>query len=64
MKTLISTTLIIALSNLFMEAECIWAWGRCPKVQLVGNFNVDSYAGKWYEHARDKGVYYQDGDCV
>ena len=52
------------MATLFEKAEAVWAWGRCPKVQLVGNFNVDDYTGKWYEHARDKGVWYQRGDCV
>ena len=55
---------IIALSALTKEVYGGWAWGRCPRVPLVGNFDVDSYSGKWYEHARDKAVWYQNGDCV
>ncbi len=41
-----------------------WSWGPCPDLQLQSPFTVDSYQGKWYEHARDKATWYQDGDCV
>ena len=64
MISVVSATLIIALSTLTKEVQGGWAWGRCPRVQLVGNFDVQQYSGKWYEHARDKATWYQNGDCV
>ena len=64
MISVVSATLVIALATLTKEVQGIWTWGRCPKVQLVGNFDVDDYTGMWYEHAKDKGVWYQNGDCV
>ena len=49
---------------LFREASCGYEWGPCPKIQLRSTISPAQYAGKWYEHARDKTVFYETGDCV
>jgi lipocalin len=49
---------------LVREVSCGWEWGPCPKVQVMQNFNVDSYIGVWYEQVRDKSIWYETGDCV
>ena len=49
---------------LFREASCGYEWGPCPKIQLKSTLSPASYAGKWYEHARDKTVWYEQGDCA
>ena len=49
---------------LVREASCGYEWGPCPKIQLRSTVSPALYAGKWYEHARDKTVWYETGDCV
>ena len=64
MISVVSATLLIALATLTKEVEGLWTLGKCPKIQLVRNFNVDDYTGMWYEHASDKDIWYENGDCV
>lgn len=35
----------------------------CPEVQLQPDFQALSYQGLWYEHARDKNIKFEKGDC-
>ena len=35
----------------------------CPEVELQGNFDAVRYSGLWYEHARDKKISFEKGDC-
>ena len=57
--------LILAL--LIQDIHGYWNWGFCPIVNPtpVGFFEVEKYAGNWYEIMRDKDVFYEQGDeCV
>ncbi len=36
----------------------------CPSVKLMSPFNLNSYAGVWYESTRDRAILFETGDCV
>ena len=63
MRTLVTSAIVMTLA-LVREASCGWAWGPCPKAQVMQGFDLDRYVGMWYEQVRDKSVWYETGDCV
>ena len=60
----IALALVAGTLSTLMTVECKWGFWRCPDVQLESSFNLNQYTGMWYEHVRDKGVFYETGDCV
>ena len=60
----ILTTIGVMTLALFNHVQAGWNWGWCPDMSTKANFNVDQYAGKWYEQKRDKSILFEYGDCV
>ena len=51
---------IAATAMLNTEVKADWGWGWCPeKPAAATNFDVEKYAGTWYEIKHDKTVWYQ-----
>ncbi|CAH1099412.1 unnamed protein product [Psylliodes chrysocephalus] len=38
--------------------------GTCPDLEVVQNFNVTAYLGRWYEHAKYPTLQEEGGRCV
>jgi len=55
---------LIALVTLVGSATAKISFGFCPEPSLKSGFNIDSYLGTWHEHARDKGILFEYGDCT
>jgi lipocalin len=56
----ITLTMALALLGVSMAA---YSSGSCPKIQLQENFDATKYVGTWFEHARDKGMPWESGNC-
>ena len=51
----------LALLN---QVQCGWNWGWCPDMPTKASFDLNSYAGVWYEQKRDKSIRCEYGECV
>ena len=60
----IALALVAGTLSILSTVECKWDLWGCPNVQLESSFNLNNYVGMWYEHVRDKYVFYETGDCV
>ncbi len=60
----VTLALIAGTLSILSTVECKWDFWGCPSIQLESSFNLDQYTGMWYEHVRDKLIYYETGDCV
>jgi len=58
---------ILCLILLCSSSLCSVGFGSCkvnPAPEVVQNFNVKEYMGKWYEQFRDVNVPFQKGECT
>ena len=62
--TKLSTLLMATVAILTQSVSAKFSLGFCDSPALQPNFNVNSYLGPWHEHARDKGILFEYGDCV
>ncbi len=60
----IAIALVAMTLSALSTVECRWDFWGCPNIQLESSFNLNNYVGMWYEHVRDKNVFYEKGDCV
>ncbi len=60
----VTSSILLATLCLLREASCGYEWGPCPKLSLKSPFSPAQLAGSWYEHARDKSLWYIQGDCI
>ena len=51
--TFLQHVILISLLSLAQSSDSLyWDWGRCPKVSVKSDFELDRYLGTWYEIAR------------
>jgi apolipoprotein D and lipocalin family protein len=55
--------LAITLACLAAPTIAFSGFGPCPSADAVENFDLESYAGLWYEIARDSSIMVETGDC-
>eukprot|EP00347_Sterkiella_histriomuscorum_P008519 403344790 len=53
---------LLALSSTVVQSR--WFWGKCPNFHVQSDFDLNNYAGQWFEQARDIDTFYEKGDCV
>lgn len=59
--------LSVTIFSLFSLVTSGSGFGKCkvqPTPQVVQNFNIQKYAGKWFEQYRDKQFLFSTGECV
>ncbi len=60
-----SLTIALAAVTLYLlpAVQSAYFVGSCPNIKHQSPFNLNLYTGLWYEHARDKGITFEKGDC-
>ncbi|KAL1399303.1 hypothetical protein pipiens_008321 [Culex pipiens pipiens] len=63
MKSLVVLSIVLATVATTCRAQII-SLGQCAVPEVVENFNVSAYLGKWYEIERYEQVFQRNGECV
>jgi len=61
MHALSSFLLMVTMAGVFCQSPF---WGRCPHQEVVQNFDVNRYAGVWYEYSNYFAIFQIGGECV
>jgi len=60
MKSMIGTLLLVSL---FVMGQAQWAWGPCPDIEPMQNFNPASYMGVWWVALNQKDAPFKSSEC-
>lgn len=63
MKSLVVLSIVMAAVATTCQAQII-SFGQCAVPEVVVNFDVAAYLGKWYEIERYEQVFQRNGECV
>lgn len=63
MKSLVVLSIVLATVATTCRAQII-SLGQCAVPEVVENFDVSRYLGKWYEIERYEQVFQRNGECV
>ena len=58
------TKLITAASCLGLSQAGWLDFSTCPDANVVQDFDMEKYFGKWYEAYRSKNIDFERGECV